>query len=382
MFSHRTAQDRSPNALSQRVAETRDLLDLTVSNPTGVGIRIPRKVITKALEGGALETYAPSPLGLSAARSAVADYYGRRGVAVRPEQVILTATTSEAYHALFNLFADPGDTVLAGRPSYPLITQLAKMSGVSVRSFSTLPRIDTEAIEAGLAEQAKAVVLVSPDNPTGRCPSVVERRTILAAAQRHGAPVISDEVFLDYLDEPERFAAKSFARTAETLTATLSGLSKVAGQPGLKLSWIVLSGPDALVDEARGRLEVWLDAFLSVAAPVQRGLQDILEASDLFQARMRDRRLENAALLLDACQGTAVTASCGEGGWYGVLRLPATLDDEAWATEILDRQAVHTLPGYLFDFDTEAHLVVSLIVPPEELDEGLRRILQVVKART
>ena len=312
----------------------------------------------------------------------MADYYGWRGVAVSPQQVILTATTSEAYHALFSLFSDPGDTVLAGRPSYPLIAQLAQMSNVSVDPFSTLPSLDTDAIGAGLAATAKAVVLVSPNNPTGSCPSIVERRAVLSAAQHHGVPLISDEVFLDYLDAPERFAAKSFARTTETLTATLSGLSKVAGQPGLKLSWIVLNGPGNLVEEARGRLEVWLDAFLSVATPVQNGLREILDASDTFQANLRDRRRENVALLEEACRGTAVSGSCGEGGWYGVLRLPATLDDEAWATDILEREAVYTLPGYLFDFTAEARLVVSLIVPPEDFAEGVGRILQAVETRT
>ena len=331
MFSARTAQERTLNPLSHKLADHRDVLDLTVSNPTRIGISIAGETIEHALAAGGKATYERSPRGLPQARQAVADYYSRRGVAVDPEQVILTATTSEAYHALFGLLADPGETILVGRPSYPLIAQLATLCGLQAQPFSVRPHeLDVEAIDAGLAAGAPAIAVVSPNNPTGSCLSIVERRTMLLTAQSRGAAIISDEVFLDYLDEPERFAAHSFARSEETFTATLSGLSKVAGQPGLKLSWIVLNGPKHVVEEARGRLEVWLDAFLSVATPVQHALAEILEASDAFQAEIRDRRLENVSLVRDACRGTAVTASCGDGGWYAVLQLPAVMSDEAW----------------------------------------------------
>ena len=388
VFSQRTAQDRSDNPLSRTLARAiGPVLDLTVSNPTRIGLGIDPKILGSALSQGAQSPYDPNPLGLDVAREAVRDYYSQRGVAITSEQVILTATTSEAYLALFSLLADAGDRILVTRPSYPLIEDLARNANitplpVSLSAEGSRWHIDPDAIDAGFASGARAAVLVSPNNPTGSLLSTVERRALVATAERHRAALISDEVFLDYLDEPERFATHSFARTTEIFTATLSGLSKVAGQPGLKLGWMVLNGPEALVTEARGRLEIWLDTFLSVATPVQHALPEILDATGLFQANVRDRRLENLTFLHEVCRNTAVTPSGGEGGWYAVLQLPAIMNDEAWATELVEHGAVRTLPGYLFDFEVEARLVVSLIVSPEDFEEGIGRILRHVDART
>jgi aspartate/methionine/tyrosine aminotransferase len=340
MFSKRTGWERTPNALTLAIDEAkRDprFVDLTISNPTTIGIDPDPALLTSLAHPASLR-YEPQPFGLFEARRAVADYYARRSVAIDPERIILTATTSEAYAFLFRLLLDPRDRVAVPRPSYPLFTFLAELADAEVVHDPDL---------------ARAIVLVSPNNPTGECPSDAARAELTATSK----PLIADEVFLDYLIDPSRFRALTFASERRTLTFTLSGLSKVAGLPQLKLSWIVVSGPHA--EEAIARLEIIADTFLSLSTPVQHALPALLEHAESFQRVLRERLARNRAALPSR-------ARTGDGGWYAIL--PTDRDDEEVALELLERERILVHPGYFFDMDSPA-IVVSLL-PEEETFRG------------
>jgi len=344
MFSKRTAWERAPNALSVAIEDAkRDpaFVDLTLSNPTSIGID-PDAALLGSLADPRSLTYEPHPFGLPTARQAVAAYYARRGVSIDPERIILTATTSEAYTFLFRLLLDPQDRVRVPTPSYPLFSFLGELADVELTHD----------------RDAKAIVVVSPNNPTGLCPTREERIELLA----ENKPIIADEVFLDYLIDPSRFAQLTFADEAG-LNFTLSGLSKVAGLPQLKLSWIAVSDhPQA--EEAIARLEIIADTFLSVSTPVQHALPSLLDHAESFQAKLRARLAANRAQLPSHAQ-------IGDGGWYAIL--PTERDDEEVALELLQRARILVHPGYFFDMASPA-IVVSLL--PDE--ESFRRALTAV----
>ena len=136
MFSDRTgwslAANRLAAALEARRRAGREILDLTVSNPTRAGIAYPAEEIAAAMAAGSAPHYDPDPRGLPAAREAIAASYAERGAAVDPERIVLTASTSEAYGWLFKLLCDPGDRVLAPRPSYPLFEYLARLESIEI----------------------------------------------------------------------------------------------------------------------------------------------------------------------------------------------------------------------------------------------------------
>ena len=375
MFSRRSGDDADQNALSYAIAQRRkrgeEILDLTESNPTRAGIHYDGEAILAALSRKESLVYEPAPLGLTVAREAVASTYG-----VHPDSVVITASTSEAYSFLFKLLCDPGDELLAPRPSYPLFEHLALLEGVTLRSYRLAYdgawHVDTATLRRAQRERCCAVLAVSPNNPTGS----ILRLPELRAMEDLGLPVVCDEVFASYMHmDPPADAVRCAAKSAgHGLVVSLGGLSKLAGLPQLKLAWMILGGHPAKVSEARRRLEGIADAFLSVSTPVQHALPELLRTRAMAEEKIAERTRRNLAGARAATEGTAVNVLHLEAGWYATLRVPKTTSEEELALALLgDGVLVH--PGYFFDFEEEAHLIVSLITPEAVFDEGLKRIL-------
>jgi alanine-synthesizing transaminase len=387
VFSTRVPDDRSPTRFARALAAERarrPLLDLTTSNPTRVGLAYPPRILD-ALADPASLAYRPEPFGLEDARAAVADTYIRRGLPLDRERIVLTASTSDGYSLLFKLLCDPGRSdVLTPVPSYPLFDHLVRLDGVGQRRYALEYHgawaIDLESLDRGWTADVRAVLAVSPNNPTG---SVLTARAAAELADRcasRGAALIVDEVFHDYplgapIEEPAALHEPA------CLTARLGGLSKTAGLPQVKLGWIALDGPPALVAEARDRLELVADAYLSVSTPVQTAARRLLDESASIRAAILDRIRANDATLRRLAAGcSSVTVLPADAGWSAVLRVPATRPEEEIVLDLLARDAVVVHPGYFFDFDHEAFLVVSLLPEPDVFARGVERILERVDA--
>lgn len=388
-FSRRTAWPRAQNAISLALAARRSrgepVLDLTASNPTTAFTDLGTADAFAQLSSSGVRTYAPEPFGLDAARAAVSGYYADLGVSVDPSRVVLTASTSEAYGWLFKLLCDPGDRVLVARPSYPLFDDLARLEGVTLDPFP-LERdarwsIDLDALVRAIRPETRAIALVHPNNPTGTYARRDEVDALRDIADKHRLALIADEVFLDYpwREDPSRFG--SFAAISDALTFTLSGLSKVAAAPQVKLGWIVVGGPDALRHEALARLELVADCYLSVGAPAQHALPALLARRGAAQAVIR-ARVERNLRALDAALGadSPITRAHADGGWYATLRVPRTRAEEAWALALLEDDGVLVQPGWFYDFAEEAWLVVSLLTEEGVFREGITRLARRVAA--
>jgi alanine-synthesizing transaminase len=313
-----------------------DPIDLTISNLSG---------------------YAPEPLGTAGARAAVSEYYARRNDPCSAEQIVITASTSEAYHTLFCVLADPGDRVLVPTPSYPLFSYLADIAGVHVDTYPLHYAGEWQIGEVPLTQRTKAIVLVSPNNPTG---SVV-RENELRRIEALGLPLIVDEVFADYLWRDQPLAHPS----PSVLSFRLSGLSKVAATPELKLGWMRVAGPESA--EAIARIEIVNDSFLSVAAPVQEQLPDLLRSAEAMQPLLRERLRTNLNHLRAELEGSVLA---GDGGFSAIVRFPATQDEDAWLRACLTRGLI-VQPGHFFDIIHAPHVVVSLLPDPNVFARGV-----------
>ena len=383
MFSGRVPAlraNRVAGELARLRSEGRSLVDLTASNPTRVELPYPPDLLSPLAAPDAL-AYDPAPFGLPVAREAVAAHLAGRGVPVHPDRVVLTASTSEAYGLLFKLLCDPGDAVLVPQPSYPLFEHLTRLDGVAARPYRLEHhgrwQVDVDGLAAMVDARTRAVLLVSPNNPTGSFVRRDELAAVREVALRHGLAIICDEVFAGYpVDEPEAGRPGALVGDTEALTFTLGGLSKSAGLPQLKLGWILLGGPDALVAGARDRLELVCDTYLSVATPVQLAAGALLDRSrpvaDAILARVRgnDSALRRLADRFPACRVLRT-----EGGWYAVVQVPALRSEEALVVELLQRDGVYVHPGYFFDFPREAFLVLGLLPPPGVFAGAAARVL-------
>jgi aspartate/methionine/tyrosine aminotransferase len=382
MFSARTPADLAPNRLTLAELGIRArgdrLIDLTETNPTRVGLSYPGRIASALASPDGLG-YAPQPFGLPAARERVAAEVAAGGAAVDPARVVLTASTSEAYGYLFKLLCDPGDEVLVPVPSYPLFEYLTRLELVSVRTypleFHGTWSIDAHAVEAAMTPRTRAVLVVSPNNPTGSVLTRADLDALAGLCASRRVALIGDEVFSDYPIDPRPGLARVLDQD-EALTFSLGGLSKSAGLPQMKLGWIVAGGPPALVDAALARLEIICDTYLSVSTPVQQAAGALIDEGREVRAQILDRVTANLRGLRGlAAAHPACSVLRVEGGWSAVVRVPATRTEESLVIDLLEQDHVLAHPGYFFDFPHEAFVVVSLLPPPADFREGAARLL-------
>ena len=381
MFSTRLEWGLPENPLTtllrSRRAAGETILDLTESNPTAAGFEYAAGEILNALGNSASLRYEPAPAGLTAAREAISEYYSG---SVGPDRILVTASTSEAYALLFKLLANPGDEVLVSRPSYPLFEFLAALESVKVVQYPLVWHgawsIDFDALSGHITERTRAIVVVNPNNPTGSFLKQDELARLVSVCRERQLALISDEVFADYAfyDDPRR--VRSLTGVEEILAFSLSGLSKVAALPQMKLGWIVVNGPQALRREAFDRLELIADTYLSAGTPVQWAARALLATRAQIQAQIKHRLVENLEFLRSSIGAVSPWRLLEpEGGWYAVVQAPRIHSEEHWVLTLLAEDNVLVQPGFFFDFESEAFLVASLLTPADTFREGVRRML-------
>jgi aspartate/methionine/tyrosine aminotransferase len=388
MFSKRTDWKLTPNRFTEALGEWRakglEMLDLTSSNPTRAELPFESETILESLSSPEALDYDPQPKGLLLARESVTAYYREHGVFdLDPDAVMLTTSTSEGYSYVLRVLCNVDDEILIPRPSYPLFEFLADLQDVKLVPYVLLYdhgwQIDFRSLRENLTQKTRAIVVVHPNNPTGSYASAAEMASLNAFCKENGLALIVDEVFLDYPHDGAQRA--SFASNNETLTFTLSGLSKVSGLPQMKVAWVVTSGPEALKREALARLELTADTYLSMNAPIQLAAPTLFEQRRHIQPILLDRvranlrELQYQLSLQKNCSALQV-----EGGWYVVLRVPITRPDEDLAIDLLRTSGVLVHPGHFYDFPSDGYLVLSLITPAGIFCEGVRRILSMLNA--
>ena len=388
-YSRRLPWSVPHNAFSQLIAAKRasgdPFLDLTNSNPTEVLSDYPHFAIAKSLGSLVDLRYQPGPFGSMNARETIAQYYEQCGIAVAPERIALTASTSEAYSLLFKVFCDPGDEILVPAPSYPLFEYLAALEAVRTVTYRLAYDgawfVDLDHLRSQITARTRGLVVVNPNNPTGSYLKREEANAIVQLALEYELPIICDEVFMDYSLNHTAERVRTLINFDSVLSFSLNGLSKTAGMPQLKLGWIVVNGPVMERRSAANRLEIVLDTYLSVGTPVQQALPELLATGQTIQTRLQQRIVANLA------SGTAVLRDASghllhtEGGWSAIIQMPLTLSEEEWITALLEDYSTVVQPGYFFDLPSGTHIVLSLITPENDFNAGLERIRHLLNTR-
>ncbi len=386
-FSSRVPADLGINRFARAIesarAEGRALLDLTISNPTRAGFQYPNDVLDPLAHSRGL-AYEPQPFGLRAARQAAASDYQRRGVAVDADRIVLTASTSEAYSLLFKLLTDPGDEILVPRPSYPLFDHLTQLDAVTARSYGLEYHdgwsIDFSSVENAMSERTRALLVVSPNNPTGSFVSRIELKRLVAMCADRGIAILADEVFADYQIRPGACVdAGRIMDARDGLLFSLGGLSKSAGLPQVKLGWMAVTGADQLVTSALERLELICDTYLSVSTPVQAAAVELIRRGAGIRQQIQTRIASNYRALADQVVAVpSCTVLVSDGGWYAIVQVPSIGSEEDLVVSLVDAGVV-VHPGYFFDFPRESYLVVSLLTPEDDFARGIAAVLRQIE---
>ncbi|MGC1462437.1 MAG: pyridoxal phosphate-dependent aminotransferase [Terracidiphilus sp.] len=377
-FSRRTDWNTEESELARahrlRAKAGLPIADLTASNPTRCGFQYDPRLLEALTDPGALD-YDPQPVGSLRARQSVCNYYSGHGVTVDPEQIVLTVSTSEAYSFLFRLLCDTESEILVPQPGYPLFDYLAALDDVRIKPVSLVYdqgwQIEPEGLRRAITTQTRAIMLVHPNNPTGHFTKTWEAGELARLCREFDLSLIVDEVFLDY---GISVAGRTFASGLEDVPVfVVSGLSKIAGLPQMKASWIVATGQAR--EQAMERLEVIADTFLSMNAPVQCALPLWLEGRTAIQGQIRERVEANLGVLdRELSNLSEVRRLVVEGGWYAVLRIPAIESDERTVLALLE-QGVWVHPGYFFGMPESGWLVVSLLAREAEFSIGVTALV-------
>ncbi|HEX7281449.1 MAG TPA: pyridoxal phosphate-dependent aminotransferase [Vicinamibacterales bacterium] len=382
MTSSRLPSSLELNAVARAIQARRrsgaSIVDLTESNPTRVGLSYPEQILAPLADARSVK-YDPQPLGLWSARAAVAADFRRRGIVISADRVVLTSSTSEAYALLFKLLCDAGDHVLVPHPSYPLFEHLTRLECVEAVPYSLEYhgqwRIDMASVRRAVSDRTRAILIVSPNNPTGSFLHRDDLALLAEIAAERGVPLIGDEVFADYKLDPAEAATHVLA-ASDVVAFSLGGLSKSAGLPQLKLGWIGFGGPSDQVDAMLAAYEMVADTYLSVSTPVQTAAADLIESGAGIRAQIMARVKRNLESLRAHAAGfPAIDVLRVEGGWSAVIKVPAVEPEEMLILDLLENADVLVHPGYFFDFPREAFIVVSLLVEPAAFDQAIARVL-------
>jgi len=368
------------------LAEGREIRDLVSGNINESGYVFPQnlleEILTRASRG--CRVYHPDSFGQPAAREAVSEFYARSGITVNPADILITPGSSLAYWYCFRLLANAGDEVLCPRPSYPLFDYIALLAGVKLTSYR-MPEengwsIDLEYLEANITTRTRAIALISPHNPTGYVASAEEIAGIADIARRHNIPIISDEVFSEFLIEPGELPRP--AASDAPLVFTLNGFSKMLALPGMKFGWMAVSGDADKVRQAMRALELISDTFLPVNEIVQAAAPEFFQLGNAirFEFAMRIR----AAWRL-AEKHLSETAACRYekpgGGFHVVLNLNGggkSCGEEEAAHRILTEKHLLVHPGYFYDMNPH-HLVLCFVQKPEVINAAFPELLKTIQ---
>ncbi|MBP9884713.1 MAG: pyridoxal phosphate-dependent aminotransferase [Leptospiraceae bacterium] len=377
--------ERGENDLAKILTESKTLpnfIDLTSSNPTSLFV-YDLDLIQSAFINPSIISYKPDPQGLKETRLALVDYYQKKGRLMDVDQFFLTSGTSEAMSFILKTICDTGSEVLVPTPGYPLYDFLLVMENVKSVNYSLVPRltesqnkliweIDFEILERNINRNTKAIIIVEPNNPTGSRLTVSDSKKLVDLCQQKNLVLIVDEVFSDYYKE--YYLSQPFTKAN---CIFLNGISKTLALPQMKLSWMYLSGEPEFVAQLKEGLEIVADSFLSVNMPVQLGLGKLLEGAEKIQSQIRERIYTNCTRVKQLLKShTEIDFFLPDGGWYLLLKINTFSDDEEFACKLLKNNITYVFPGYMFDLEKDCFIVISLIVPEEIFEEGIKRIIR------
>lgn len=385
VFAKRTDWNLEENEIVQALAQAKkkfkDVIDLTLSNPTRCNFDYSA-IDLNCLSHEKAYSYKPQAQGMHEAREAVVEYYQRQGFSVDLDDIFLTASTSEAYNYVFRLLCNPEDVVLFPSPSYPLFSFLTDLADVEMKLYSLHYidkwQIDFDSLREKITDKVKALCLVNPNNPTSSYVKRKEYDSLRQIANENSMPIISDEVFWDYFLDNNQ--GVSLLEREDGLNFILGGLSKTLGLSQMKLSWIIIKGEDSLVNQAKQKLDVIADTYLSVNTPVQVALKSWLEQSDVIQKSIRKRISENYFYLKESIQNESLQLLSSEGGWYAILRLPDSLVEDQFVLKLLNDCGVYAHPGFFYDIDDMNCVVISLLPIGSQFQKGIESIKTLIKA--
>jgi aspartate/methionine/tyrosine aminotransferase len=375
--------NRIEQAYRTLTSQGREVLKLFSGNPNEQGFHFPKEILDAVYRRYfERQEYHPHPKGLPAARQAISEYYARQAASVDPEDIVLTSGTSESFFYLFSLLAKPGDNILTPNPAYPLFDHIADLARVELRHYQLKEEnrwsIDYEDLRRKTDDRTKAILLISPNNPTGAVHSEEEIEQVVDWANRKEIPLICDEVFSEFYFGEGKFP-RPMTVAKPRLCFTLNGISKMFALPALKLGWIAVTGEKSLVDPFVDRLETTADTFLSCHIPIQEALPDLFSKGQDFLKSYREEVGRRRGLAIKILrQSPTIHFVEPVGGFYLMASVDTKLSEEDFVIRLMQEKNIFVHPGYFYDYEKGIHVVVSFLLKEKSLERAVLSLVDFV----
>ncbi len=360
-----------------------DVLKLNIGDPCAFDFQPPTKLV-EAYRRGAEDAGYSNSQGSQAAREAIARYEQARSVDVAPEDVVVTTGTSEALSLLLASVLGPGDEVLIPGPAYPPYVSIPRVFAAHSVAYPTrledgwVP--DPDAVRERVTEDTKALVVISPNNPTGAVVPEDTLEELCQIAWDNDLLLITDDIYweLSFGERPTTAASIS-----DGPVVALGGLSKSWLVPGWRAGWMAFRDPD---DELAGIKEtVMKQARLRLCppSPMQAAIAGALTPNAGHLSQVRARLRERAELVHERVQASdALSMAEPEGAFYAFVRIE-DLDgpDKDWVLDLLEEEKVLTVHGSGFGDAGAGHFRMVYLAPPDTLDTAMDRIVEFAERR-
>ncbi|MDX1960392.1 MAG: pyridoxal phosphate-dependent aminotransferase [Leptospiraceae bacterium] len=345
--------------LWDKISNEPSSIDLTISNPTSVGLELDLRQYFNPKIVEKFSQYSPTAKGNFELRNEIAKCYSKYGRIVNPEDIFLTSGSSEAISFLLKLYCNPNDKVLVPIPGYPLFEYLVELESLNIEYYR-----NTKLDLLYDTNDAKIIFIVQPSNPCGTILSSEEILQMEELCRNKNLIAVVDEVFIDYSNHsPKEIDCNSIY---------IGGFSKSLGLPQLKISWLYFKGTKEFKKSSIERMEIITDTYLSVNQISQTIGIELLKNKSKFTERIQTR-IQNNLNFIEKRLTSKVNFQKYLGGWSLVLQ-GKEISDENTVLTLIKEKKILVHPGYLFGFETANYLVISLLPEEKKFMEGIERL--------
>ena len=325
-----------------------------------------RDEVTRALQRG--ETHYPPNNGTPFLRRSISEYMSAQGFDYAPDNVIVTDGATEALHATLLAMLEPNDEVIIPTPAFGLYESIVRVNHAFPVFLDTARadfQIDEDALRDRVTPATKAIVICSPNNPTGCIFNAASLDAVARVAAETGIYVICDDVYnrLVYTDGYERFALRHPELRGQTVV--VDSFSKPWAMTGWRIGWLA-ADPSLAVQIAKAH-QYMVSSAVSFEMPAAAAALSVDPAPMLETYRARRARV------LAALEKMGLSVVEPAGAFYVFPSIKGTgLTSEQFCTRAIEEAGVGLVPGSCFG--SEGYVRLSYCVSDEDLDEGLRRL--------
>ena len=318
-------------------------------------------------------THYPPNNGRPELLDALSSYMGGQGLAYEPDEIIVTCGATEALSSTLMALLDPGDEVIVPTPAFGLYETIVRAAHAQVVALDTSRngfQIDEGELERCVTSRTKAIVITSPNNPTGCVYSADSLDAVASVQERHDLFVVCDDVYnrLAYDEGYERYAIRHPETRARTVV--VDSFSKPWAMTGWRLGWLAADAPlKAQIEKMHQYLVSSVPAFVQDAAVVALGCD--VEP----MRRTYERRRE---VVCDALSDMGLTLNRPAGAFYAFPSISDLgLGSEEFCARAIEEAGVALVPSTCFGCEGFARL--SYCVSDGDLSKGLERLGMFVK---